>query len=225
MILFFQNLHATTLALVQTAVILQQHMAFDRPWTLPRPQFGWFELMFQDESQSQYWKEHFRMQKDTFRRLVNLVAPEISKQNTRLRMPISTPKLAIALWRLACGGSFRDIATHFDVGKSTCVTITKEFCQALNRLSRRFIKFPVNCRDTTRAIALFQDDCRIPQAIGAIDGTHIEIIAPENPFDYLQCNHAGCCWRKFNVIRHCHWVSRQYARCPCFKEYRAIQKS
>jgi hypothetical protein len=156
----------------------------------PIPQFDWFELMFQDDSQSPYWKEHFCMQKDTFHRLVNLVAPEISKQNKTLRKPISTPKcVAIALWRLVCGDSFRDIATHFDVEKSTCVTITKKFCQALNILSKRFIKFPVNCRDTTRAIALFQDDCRIPQAVGEIDGTHIEMIAPENPFDYFDRPH------------------------------------
>ena len=121
---------------------------------------------------------------------MNLVAPEIARENTRLREAIPTHKrVAIALWRLAGGGSFRDIATNFDVGKSSCVTITKEFCRALNRPSRKFIKLPVNCRDTTRAIALFQDECKIPQVVGAIDGTHIEVLAPENPFDYFDRQH------------------------------------
>ena len=157
-----------------------------RFWTVPRPPSGWFELIFADDSQSRYWKEHFRMSKETFRQLVDLVAPLISRRNTRLREAISTPKrVAIALWRLAGGTSFREVATQFDVGKSSCVAITKEFCQALNTFSRRFIKFPSNTRETTRAIALFQDECGIPQAVGAIDGTHIEIIAPENPFDYF----------------------------------------
>ena len=97
--------------------------------------------------------------------------------------------MAIALWRLAVGSSFRSIAAHFDVGKSTCVRITKEFCQALNRFSRQYIKFPTTCAETKRALALFQDDCRFPQAVGAIDGTHIEIIAPEEPSDYFDRHH------------------------------------
>ena len=130
------------------------------------------------------------MKKETFVRLVNLVAPMMERRTTRLRQAISTPKrVAIALWRLAGNGSFREIAAHFDVGKSTCVTITKEFCQALNLLSRQFIKFPTSCRETLRAIAQFQDVCQIPQAVGAIDGTHIEIIAPENPVDYFDREH------------------------------------
>ncbi|XP_028416966.1 protein ANTAGONIST OF LIKE HETEROCHROMATIN PROTEIN 1-like [Dendronephthya gigantea] len=45
------------------------------------------------------------------------------------------------------------------------------------------------CDETTRALAVFQDDCRFPQAVGAIDGTHIEIIAPEEPFDYFDRHH------------------------------------
>lgn len=71
-------------------------------------------------------------------------------KKTRLRKTIPTPKrVAIAWWRLVGGGSFRDVATQFDVGKSTCVKITREFCHALNRLSRYFIKFPATCRETT----------------------------------------------------------------------------
>lgn len=81
------------------------------------------------------------------------------------------------------------MATQFDVGKSTCVKITREFCHALSRLSRHFIKFSVTCFETTRAIALFQDECKMPQAVGAIDGTHFEIVGPENPFDYFDHQH------------------------------------
>ena len=130
------------------------------------------------------------MQKPTFLQLVQIVEPEIRKRNTVFRHAISPAKLvAIALWRLAGGASFRTIAAHFDVGKSTCVTITKEFCKALNRLAINYIRFPSNGDETARAIALFQDECKIPQAVGAIDGTHIEIIAPDEPFDYFDRHH------------------------------------
>ena len=181
---------STNLALLNVAYMYLQSMRTERPWTLRRPRFGWFELMLEEESQCRYWKEHFRMRKEMFLRLVNLVSPEISRRNTRLRDAIPPAKrVAIALWRLAGGASFREVAMHFDVGKSSCVTITKEFCRPLNRFSRHFIKLPVNHRDTTRAIALFQDECKIPQAVGAIDGTHIEIVAPKNPFNYFDRQH------------------------------------
>ena len=141
-------------------------------------------------NQSWYWKEHFRMKKETFVRLVDLVAPEIHRRSTKRRGTICIARrVAIALWRLAGCESYREIAAHFDVGKSTCVTITREFCQALNRLSGRLIKFPSNCRETARAIARFQDACSIPQALGVIGGTHIEITTPQNAVDYFDREH------------------------------------
>jgi len=93
---------STNLALLNVAYMYLQSMPTERPWTLRRPRFGWFELMLEDESQSRYWKEHFRMRKETFLRLVNLVSPEISRRNTRVRDAIPPAKrVAIALWRLA----------------------------------------------------------------------------------------------------------------------------
>ena len=181
----------TTTALLLFAVARVVNPRLDREfWIIPRPGVGWFEVILQDERQSRYWKEHFRMHKPTFLRLVEMVEPEIYKRNTVFRDAISPAKrVAIALWRLAGGASFRTIAAHFDVGKSSCVTITKEFCKALNRFAGNYIKFPTNRDETARAIALFQDECKIPQALGAIDGTHIEIIAPDEPFDYFDRHH------------------------------------
>ena len=127
------------------------------------------------------------MHKLTFLRLVETVEPEIYKRNTVFRDAISPEKpVAIVIWRLAGGASFRTITAHFDVRKSSCVTITKEFCEALNHFTGNYIKFPTNHDETARAIALFQDECKIPQAI---DGTHFEIIALDEPFDYFDRHH------------------------------------
>jgi len=95
--------------------------------------------------------------------------------------------------------------------------IAKEFCQALNRHAGRYITLPSNCCETTQAIASFQDHCRILQAVAAIDGTRIKIVAPETwPFDYfdrasLQCYTARRSWRKSYVLEHCYWFSWQHA--------------
>lgn len=115
---------------------------------------------------------------------------KISWRNTRLRKAIPTPKrVAIALWRLAGGGSFRDVAAQFDVGKSTCVKITREFCHALNRLSRHSIKFPVTCRETTRAIALFQDKCKNSPSSWGNRWNSLWNCCPENPLVYFDRQH------------------------------------
>ena len=53
-------------------------------WEIPRPRLGWFEVIFGDGRQSVHWKEHFRMRKETFLKLVDLVAPAIAKENTVL---------------------------------------------------------------------------------------------------------------------------------------------
>ena len=48
------------------------------------------------------------------------------------------------------------------------------------------MKFPKNERETTIAFEKFSEICKIPQVIGEIDATHIEIVAPENaPIDYF----------------------------------------
>ncbi|CAB4017612.1 Hypothetical predicted protein [Paramuricea clavata] len=187
--MFFQYVRTISLAMMMIARMVGQ-INQRQYWEIPRPRLGWFEVIFGDDCQAGYWKEHFRMRKETFLRLVDFVTPEIAKEDTIFRDAIPPHKrVAIALWRLAVGSSFRAIAAHFDVGKSTCVKITKEFCQALNKLSRHYIKFPTSCDETTRALALFQDDCKFPHAVGSIDGTHIEIIAPEEPFDYFDRHH------------------------------------
>lgn len=38
----------------------------ERPWTLRRPEFEWFELMLADDSRTRYWKEHLENEKRNF---------------------------------------------------------------------------------------------------------------------------------------------------------------
>ena len=108
----------------------------------------------------------------------------------RLRKAIPTAKwVTIALWRIAREGSFCDSATHFDVGKSTCVKITWEFCRTLTQLSSHYIEFLITCLETTRAKLFFRTSQKNPHAVGAIDETHFEIVALESHFSYFDHQH------------------------------------
>ena len=76
-----------------------------------------------------YLKAEFRMSGESFQKLVRLVSPALIKGDTQFRRAIAVEKrVAIAIWRLSTGNSFRSIAKVFAVGKSTAVTICKEFC-------------------------------------------------------------------------------------------------
>ena len=96
--------------------------------------------------------------------------------------------IAIEIWRLSAGNSFRSIAKSFAVGKSTALTICKEFCRELKRRLSEYINFPVTRRENTEAILKFKADvnCKIPQAVSVIDDAPIPILTPatESKNDY-----------------------------------------
>ena len=86
------------------------------------------------------------------------------------------------MWRLSTGNSFHTVSKTFVIGKSTAVTITREFYTEIFRLSGQFIKFPISQLKTAKTIENFKQvcDCKIPQALGAVVGNHIFIQTPEN---------------------------------------------
>ncbi|CAH3172911.1 unnamed protein product, partial [Porites evermanni] len=54
------------------------------------------------------WKEHFRVTRETFEYLCDLVRVDLQKQHTRFRSLVSVEeRVGLALWRLATGNSYR----------------------------------------------------------------------------------------------------------------------
>ena len=109
--------------------------------TLPQPRRIWqlerqeicFETMWEhrdDNGYQIYWKADFRMSGESFQKLARLISSALIKRDSNFRRAIAVEKhVAIAIWRLSTGNSFRSIAKGFAVGKSTAVTICKEFCR------------------------------------------------------------------------------------------------
>ena len=146
----------------------------------------WFDAMWENRHSPDFqlqWKQDFRMNGFNFEKLVKEVRHALEKQDTNMRKAIRVEKrVAIAVWRLSTGISFRSVAKTFAIGKSTAVKITREFGKEFDRTASAFIKFPRNPLETAKAIQSFKQNCHctIPQALGAIDGTHIFIKTPEN---------------------------------------------
>ncbi|XP_066934300.1 uncharacterized protein [Clytia hemisphaerica] len=163
-------------------------------WALERHEF-WFTDLWdrRDEIDNNVrhsqWRQDFRIKKETFEMLVRLMSPRLAKQDTQLRKAVPIEKrIAIGLWRLATGNAYRTVGKTFGVAKSTAVSITRDFYKELSRISGQVIHFPVTRDETREEIGRFKEEtnCKIPQVVGAIDGTHIKITAPasEHEGDY-----------------------------------------
>ncbi|XP_071318000.1 uncharacterized protein [Trachinotus anak] len=132
------------------------------------------------------WKAQFRVSRETFDYLLELIGPAIKRRRTNYRVPIEPRRrLAITLWWFARSGEYRSIADMFGVGIATVCIIVRQVSSAIvERLFHRFVSLPSGPRldDTLRA---FKDRC-YPQCAGAVGGTHIPIAPPrDNPDHYV----------------------------------------
>ena len=63
--MYLQYVGTITLAITIMARLVAQ-INRRQYWEIPRPRLGWFEMIFGDDRQSGYWKEHIRMRKKHF---------------------------------------------------------------------------------------------------------------------------------------------------------------
>ena len=156
-----------------------------RFWALNYEQ-NWFESMWDNRQHaifSEFWYKEFRMKPDTFEFIVRLVSPNMSKKDTTFRRAVAVEKrVAVAIWRLSTGNSYRTASKVFGIAKSTVIKVTIEFVQAILQFTDQFIQFPQTELETSISIEKFKEifECELPQVVGAIDATHVEILAPSN---------------------------------------------
>ena len=86
----------------------------------------------------------------------------MEKSDTSFRKAIPLEKrVAVALWCLATGNSYRTTSKVFGIGLSTVAKIMYEFCEAILEISHEFIHFPTNGRETAIAIQKFRTFTRV----------------------------------------------------------------
>ena len=163
-----------------------------RYWAMKYEQ-SWFEKMWRNHHNDIYcklWKKEFRMSPSTFEYIIDLVEQNMAKAGTVFRKAVPIEKrVGVGLWRLSTGNSFRTISKVFEIGKSTVIKLVNKLISELLWMSPEFIKFPKTTFETGAKIRSFHDftGCKIPQVLGAIDGTHIEILAlsSDSKVDYF----------------------------------------
>ena len=133
-----------------------------------------------------WWRDNLRMKKQTFCLLCLELKPFLIKQVTRFRLPIDVDEqVAIMLWRLATNTEYRTIAALFGVGISTVCSIVHKTAQiVVEFLLPKYVCIPLEDK-LKEIVAEFESLWGFPQVVGAIDGTHIPILHPqESPSDY-----------------------------------------
>ena len=130
------------------------------------------------------------MSPSTVEYIINLVEQNLAEADTDFRKAVLIEKrVGVELWRLLTGNLFRTVSKVFGIGKSIVIKLVNELISELVRMSPEFIKFPKTTLETGAKIRSFCNitGCKISQVLGAIDGTHIEILAPssDNKVDYF----------------------------------------
>ena len=93
--------------------------------------------------------------------------------------------MAVTLWKLATNVEYRTLSELFGLGRSTVGEIVIETCDAIaTHLLPQYVFIPQG--DKLREnVEGFETYWGFPQAVGAIDGSHIPIIRPnESASDY-----------------------------------------
>ena len=89
------------------------------------------------------------------------------------------------MWKLATNVEYRTLAALFGLGRSTVCTIVVETCRVIaTHLLPQYVQIPQGekLKDIVEGFETFWG---FPQAAGAIDGSHISIIRPdESASDY-----------------------------------------
>ncbi|CAB4015108.1 Hypothetical predicted protein, partial [Paramuricea clavata] len=145
--------------------------------------------MVDDTYNDELWYANFRVTKETFTFILRKVEPEIAHENTHLREAVSAKRqLVVTLYYLASTAEYRTIGNLFGVSRSFVCQCIKEVCHAIAKQfpNHQMLSASLRDDDLLRVIRVYGESWSFPMCAGAVDGTHIPILAPnKNHTDYV----------------------------------------
>ena len=203
----------------------------------------WWNNFVDEVVVAEEWKENFRMCKENFLKLCDELSPHIQKQTTSMRVPVVVERqVPLTLYYLSDEGRLHKTADAFGLSQSTVSITVRRVARALTmHLGPKYIQLPSTDNEVKEKVSNFYRVFSLPQCLGEIDCTHIDIKSPSNnPTDYVNrksrfsLNVQACCdyrycfldvvvkWpgsvhdaRLFANSRLCHLLkSRKIPPCP-----------
>lgn len=122
---------------------------------------------------------NFRLSRSAFQKLCQEIGPRIEKEETFAKNTISVERrTALTLYYLGQGVSYRAVANQFGVALPTVCCIVHETTKAIvDLMTPQYIKFPETDVDIAATMKTFETK-PLPNCVGAIDGSHIKVIRP-----------------------------------------------
>ena len=129
----------------------------------------------------EYFFKSFRMNPETFEQLLSLVAPFITKSSERRPVASAAERLCVTLKHLCTGDSHVTLATSYRISPPVIGRIIKETCAVIWNvlMSRDVFKAPSNFIEWLKIAEEFENKWNFPHCLGAIDGKHVVIQAPQ----------------------------------------------
>ncbi|KAM4555658.1 putative nuclease HARBI1 [Odontesthes bonariensis] len=159
-----------------------------RFWVRPGRTSSWWDNFVNGVVLEEEWKENFRMSRPSLVALSEELRPHIEGQTTNMREAIAPlKKVAVTLYYLSDMGTQRKTANSFGLSKQTVSVVVRQTCEAIARhLGPKYMKLPFTEPEAEELVSGFHRVHGMPQCVGAVDGTHIEIKQPSsNATDYI----------------------------------------
>ena len=105
-----------------------------------------------------------------------------------MRKPVTVEsQVAVTLYYLSDEGRLRKVANAFGLSRSCCSIIVRRVSFVITKhLGPLYVKLPMTEGSVKEKVSKFFNTFSVPQCLGAIDGTHIEIKQPLlNSSDYI----------------------------------------
>ena len=135
------------------------------------------------------WRKIFRVTRENFLELVEMIRPYNRERSETARQNIITleKRIAMTLHYLKDQGSVVITANVFGCSMSSTSDVVEEVCRILSKnIASCMIKYPSSKAEVEKTNWEFLQKLGFPRVLGYIDGTHIPISEPrENPHDYF----------------------------------------
>ena len=167
---------------------LRKKSKWRRFWIKPGRTSAWWDNFISGEVLLSEWKDNFRMSKRSLYKLSEELRPYIQGKSTIMREPVDVIKqVACTLYYLCDEGRYRKTANAFGLSRQVVSKIVRRVCNAITvHLGPKYIRLPFTECDVQELVSKFFQKYGMPQCLGAIDGTHIDIKQPSvNSTDYI----------------------------------------